>query len=1004
VETGREPRLPQTVLLLLVATLFGDPVSGRGEARRVARRLVELWSQSLQAVTTGEAVDQLLEAAPFLWSPELSRSRRALVARRRRGDQEELWVAGPAGRARRLLAVAGSHPELLALVEGPDCRKVWWGGGGRRDPRLLQAAGRWALAAAAWEEGEPSTREERLAWAESLYSLGRFERALQVLGDQRSLAARILRLHCQAQLQELRSARRGLRRLEKEEELSPEQVLDLAQTGVRVCANAGDRAGARHWAALALQAGRRGRRSEGRLVAALASWDLGDRGRMRRLLEAACDAAEDREVGWLYERVRSLESTSGVAAVRHLRRALILGRQRLRPFERGRLWNELAVARVLAGDLPGAERACRHAVRLLARCDGPLGKTLALPNLAEVRIRRGRLGGVAGILESSTRANERQGNVRGLLEDAGLWARYELARGRPERALEHVRAGLARAADADVGWKGDELRLLAARALGWLGRRGEAAAMLAAMTDEAELALEPEERPALWALAGLEESATSCARELGPLAPLWLGVLRQRPLGAGDWEAVQGLEPYRGARLVFDAELVSAGCAPSALLGTAIAALRRCDARPLADRLEAARLGPWQAVCTYLKRGGEEPAVAELFRDAGYGHVRLVWMGPDGEPGDDPWVAGPGGEQELSAPLGRGRLVLRAEVVDEVVRALFALVLRDVRPPSPEPRPAAISAVMVGSSPPLAEALERLARFAPQDVPVLILGETGTGKELAAREIHRLSSRRGRPFLAVNCAALSDSLLLSDLFGHARGSFTGADRDRAGVFEEARGGTVFLDEIGDLPLPAQGAFLRVLQEGEVRRVGESRPRVVDVRIVTATHRDLHSMVEAGTFREDLYYRLRVARLRLPPLRDRGLDILELADHFLASFGESSGGGVPRLTEAARRRLLGHAWPGNVRELRSLLEAAVAIRDPGTAIDEGHLDLTPTTPEEGVRASYHEMLEAYRRRLVAEALEAESGNQAAAARRLGLTRQALSYLVRQLDVAPRRQGH
>ena len=172
---------------------------------------------------------------------------------------------------------------------------------------------------------------------------------------------------------------------------------------------------------------------------------------------------------------------------------------------------------------------------------------------------------------------------------------------------------------------------------------------------------------------------------------------------------------------------------------------------------------------------------------------------------------------------------------------------------------------------------------------MLILGESGTGKELAARHLHRASRRRDAHFVAVNCAALSDDLLLSDLFGHARGAFTGADRDRAGVFETAEGGTVFLDEIGDLPAPAQGMLLRVLQEGEVRRVGESLPRAVDVRVVAATHRDLSAMVGEGGFRQDLYYRLGVGTVELPALRDRGRDPILLAEHFLETFGRTSAG-------------------------------------------------------------------------------------------------------------------
>jgi transcriptional regulator with GAF, ATPase, and Fis domain len=296
----------------------------------------------------------------------------------------------------------------------------------------------------------------------------------------------------------------------------------------------------------------------------------------------------------------------------------------------------------------------------------------------------------------------------------------------------------------------------------------------------------------------------------------------------------------------------------------------------------------------------------------------------------------------------------------------------------------------VGESRRLRRSLERLERLAPSDLPVLIQGETGTGKELAARQLHRESPRRRRPLAPINCAALAPGLLVSELFGHLRGAFTGADRDRAGIFEAAEGGTVLLDEIGDLPLDAQGKLLRLLQEGEVRRLGESLPREVDVRVVAATHRNLERMTEKGEFRMDLYYRLRVGRVELPPLRDRGDDVLLLAKAFLASLGYPP----PRLSAAAWRRLREYHWPGNVRELKNVLEVAAALSDDGR-IGAELLDL----PDAGepLQHGYHERLRRFRRSMVAEALDASDGNQSAAARRLGLSRQALSYLVRRLEI-------
>jgi transcriptional regulator with PAS, ATPase and Fis domain len=294
---------------------------------------------------------------------------------------------------------------------------------------------------------------------------------------------------------------------------------------------------------------------------------------------------------------------------------------------------------------------------------------------------------------------------------------------------------------------------------------------------------------------------------------------------------------------------------------------------------------------------------------------------------------------------------------------------------------------MLGESPELKSALDRLALLAPSDLAILIQGETGTGKELAARRIHRLSPRAQLPFLAVNCAALPESLLLSDLFGHVKGSFTGADRDRAGIFEASRGGTVFLDEIGDLPLPAQGKLLRVLQEREVRRLGESVPRRVEVRIVAATHRNLSSMVRDGEFRRDLFYRLKVGSVVLPPLRQRGGDVLLLGEYFVVREGY-------QLSSDARRRLRSYPWPGNVRELRNTLEVAKALSDDYVIRPE-HLELPES--ESGSVVGYHQQVREFRRDLVREALRASGGNRSEAARNLGLSRQALSYLVRSLAI-------
>lgn len=350
---------------------------------------------------------------------------------------------------------------------------------------------------------------------------------------------------------------------------------------------------------------------------------------------------------------------------------------------------------------------------------------------------------------------------------------------------------------------------------------------------------------------------------------------------------------------------------------------------------------------------------------------------------------------------------------DPALAALFALLKRDLAPalatlsgaPSPakdfapnEETPFAADGI-VGRDPLLIAAVRRLDALASSEVSVLILGESGSGKELFARRLHRKSRRAQGPFLAVNCAALSESLILSDLFGHVRGGFTGADRDRAGIFESARGGTVFLDEIGDLPLSCQGHLLRVLQENEIRRVGESFARKVDVRVITATHRALEEEVAAGRFRNDLFYRLRAASVVLPPLRSRLADLPLLAAHFLARLPPPKKS--LRLSKEALAALAGHAWPGNIRELKNVVDVAAALAE-GAEIRAVDLELPATSgaeipPADFAGLDYHQQIEAFRRRLVIDALAAAGGQRSEAARRLGLSRQALSYLIRQLGI-------
>ena len=303
------------------------------------------------------------------------------------------------------------------------------------------------------------------------------------------------------------------------------------------------------------------------------------------------------------------------------------------------------------------------------------------------------------------------------------------------------------------------------------------------------------------------------------------------------------------------------------------------------------------------------------------------------------------------------------------------------------------------------EGMQRLFRLienlAESEATVLLTGESGTGKELVARAIHLHSPRHGGPFVAVNSAALPGELLESELFGHVRGAFTGAVRDRAGRFEVAAGGTLFLDEVGDLPLPLQGKLLRVLQERTFERVGESRSRPADARILAATHLDLREAVREGRFREDLYYRLRVVPVEIPPLRARREDIEPLAQHLLARVARRSGREV-RISPDAQRLLLEHDWPGNVRELENALEYAVAVCRGQTILPEdlpGELREPRPAGGAAVPAPFPVAQPEGERERILAALAAERWRREAAARRLGLSRSTLWRRMRELGLAP-----
>ena len=301
----------------------------------------------------------------------------------------------------------------------------------------------------------------------------------------------------------------------------------------------------------------------------------------------------------------------------------------------------------------------------------------------------------------------------------------------------------------------------------------------------------------------------------------------------------------------------------------------------------------------------------------------------------------------------------------------------------------------------MAELLKLAARVAASQATVLIQGETGTGKELLARLIHQLSPRSAAPMIAINCAAIPETLLESELFGHERGAFTGAVQRRLGRVEQAHGGTLFLDEVSEFPLGTQVKLLRFLQEREFQRVGGERTLKADVRIISATNRDLEAMVQEGAFREDLYYRLNVVSLRLPPLRERREDIPLLVDHFMQRFARENHRVITGLSREARDLLVKYDYPGNVRELENIIERAVVI-SRGPIITTADLPFFESLPQvapslSGPSASLPEALESLERRMIQEAMTQTEGNQTQAARLLGLSERMLRYKLKKYNL-------
>jgi two-component system, NtrC family, response regulator AtoC len=368
---------------------------------------------------------------------------------------------------------------------------------------------------------------------------------------------------------------------------------------------------------------------------------------------------------------------------------------------------------------------------------------------------------------------------------------------------------------------------------------------------------------------------------------------------------------------------------------------------------------------------------------------------------------------------------------DELRIAGFNLVYRSESAPSEVPADAELDdrtlyerapdrPQLLGTSRAMAPVFELIEQAASSPIPVLIEGETGTGKELVARAIHRASPRGSGPFIAINCAAIAENILESELFGHRRGSFTGATQDKKGLFEAANGGSIFLDEIGEMPLAMQPKLLRVLQEGEISPVGETRARPVDVRILSATNRDLLAQTEDGSFRSDLYYRLAAFPIRIPPLRDRRDDIPLIAERLLAAAAHRHHKRLAGIAPDALELLIGFAWPGNVRELQNEIERGAAIARDGEAFGATHLserirgETNGSTASPGERISVSSsnaptaptarMTEptgplrnaraAFESRYITQVLAEQGGNVTRAARVLGLSRYALQKKIKE----------
>jgi DNA-binding NtrC family response regulator/pSer/pThr/pTyr-binding forkhead associated (FHA) protein len=483
------------------------------------------------------------------------------------------------------------------------------------------------------------------------------------------------------------------------------------------------------------------------------------------------------------------------------------------------------------------------------------------------------------------------------------------------------------------------------------------------------------------------------------------------------------LEEKDGARAVAAGDEIGVGPATAVLAVTSRLARRTRIADPeafearLAAEVDRAARYQRRIVVAALKVGGDD-AVAEAIGRA----IRPMDLLAD-YGGDQYMLALPELALDEASALVR-RLIGEARGLGTDVRAGLAIAPDDARTTDQllersraalrrtrqagdvvvaEPPAPTTPADVVLADPAMKRIYAMVERIADSTLTVLVLGETGVGKELIADAIHRGSSRRGGPLVKLNCASLPENLLESELFGHERGAFTGADRRKIGFFEAATGGTLFLDEIGEMQLALQAKMLRVLERKVVTRVGGTDELAVDVRVVCATHRDVEAEVRAGRFREDLYFRIAGFTVAVPPLRDRKTEIVPLAEHFLRSIAAELDQPPPPLGDDAAAALASHDWPGNVRELRNAVERAMVIRTSGVIHAD---DLPDNVRDAGRRArpgsaenTMRDQLAELERSAIVDALELHGGNQTRAAQRLGISRRALIYKMEKLGLKP-----